>query len=676
MVTDVNQEATTNKTQKSAWWALSRLQLIAVLALIIVASGMRLSIVDRWYPFVDYTDEGVYVAWGMHLRGVSDETALVERWGIVAPAYTPFVVAVEHVFDMFKSYDYILPADYYMALRYTSVVFGVLTALTLMSAVWSVVDWKVGWLVGMIWAISPRIVLYNSLAIPDPMTYWVVALVFLGCILAWQRTSPRWLLVALLSGILIVYLKYWIIFPLLPIVIVGAYLFLQNPRAMRWWALGFVGIAGLSAFVLVVIIDPLNSVPHMGSFTFQELMAQATNPARLRNNLRMTLITFDSGLFWSGVVLAVPAYLLSWRRGWRRVALPIILVTLLYMFAGSFMTAMISNVTGDGRLRNIWPTALGFFWFWGLAVGQILWTTHDWFKARDQEQHQRWVAVAMVAIFAVVMVPPAVTENIENYRSFQREHVVNQLRDWSDDNLPVDGYAMFLGSIRTDLDRVWNRTWGAYIGDRPFVWWTEAHTQISATAPQDYIDRGIYYLTVNEDDLRRVGRSQALLDWMDQLLLIKTFDVDPTTTAGHTTYVYRLIPPEQSADTIFSEQVQLIGYDLNTQTVAAGETLVFRPYWQRVGEIGANYNMFIHLHTADDLAPVAQYDGPLTSIERPTLAWDDPNEVYIGQDAIIALPPDLPTGDYILTVGVYNYETSIRLLDENGESFQVAITVE
>lgn len=661
----------------ATWRVRHRWQIIAAVLLVVVALGVRLSIVDRWFPFVDYTDEGVYVAWGMHLRGVSDESALVDIWGILSPLYVSFSAIVQGVFDAVKTYDYLLPADYYTVLRWLSAGMGALTALCMMIGVGRVAGGVSGWLVGMIWALSPRIVLYNSLAIPDPAVYLATAFTLMACVLAWQMKSPRWVLAGLLGGIALVYLKYWIVFPLMVVVLVGFGLFAQNPRKWRNWMIVYATISAVTAFVLLVVIDPLGTTNDnkLGWFTADELIAFATDPARLQNNLRMSLITFHSGLFWWSLVAGLGAYALSWRRGWRRIPLGIIGVTLAYIVIGSLLTAAISNVSPDGRLRHILPTSIGFFGLWGFAIGQLIWAAQHWLDERGAGQRRPWVGAGVAALVALVVLPVYLPRHLDNYRTFQQEHVVNQLRDWSDDNLPQEGLVMFVGGIRTDLDRVWNRTWGAYTGDKPFVWWTEPPAQIASTEADDYLERGIYYFTINEGDLARIGRPQALLDWMDAQWLIKTFPADAPTIAGHTTYVYRLARPQHDAAITFGEQIRLIGYDATEAAVAAGAAFAFRPYWERVGEINANYNLFIHLHTPDDLTPLAQHDGPLSVPERPTLAWDDPDEVYIGGDAVLTVPPDLPAGDYVLTIGVYDYQTGGRLPTDSGDAFQLPLVV-
>ena len=80
--------------------------------------------------------------------------------------------------------------------------------------------------------------------------------------------------------------------------------------------------------------------------------------------------------------------------------------------------------------------------------------------------------------------------------------------------------------------------------------------------------------------------------------------------------------------------------------------------------------MFAHLYPANEDRIITQHDGPLSVLERPTLTWDDTNELYIGGDAQLVIPADIPPGDYRLIVGVYDYTTGARLpvSDADGKS--------
>ena len=47
--------------------------------------------------------------------------------------------------------------------------------------------------------------------------------------------------------------------------------------------------------------------------------------------------------------------------------------------------------------------------------------------------------------------------------------------------------------------------------------------------------------------------------------------------------------------------------------------------------------------------------------------WDDPDEILLGRNFILAIPANLPTGEYRLVTGLYDPESGIRLTSVDGE---------
>jgi hypothetical protein len=89
--------------------------------------------------------------------------------------------------------------------------------------------------------------------------------------------------------------------------------------------------------------------------------------------------------------------------------------------------------------------------------------------------------------------------------------------------------------------------------------------------------------------------------------------------------------------------------------------LSFRFYWQAQTTPEDNYSLFIHLVSADTHVITAQVDGAPTVPERPTLTWTEPSEMLISPLFNLAIPPNLPSGEYHVSIGLYNYITLQRL---------------
>ena len=115
-------------------------------------------------------------------------------------------------------------------------------------------------------------------------------------------------------------------------------------------------------------------------------------------------------------------------------------------------------------------------------------------------------------------------------------------------------------------------------------------------------------------------------------------------------------------DAQFGEAIHLIGYDLNPETVGPGEPVTLRFYWNATAPPASNYSLFLHLVPAGgDGTPLAQIDGEPAAPDWPTQMWTDPSETMISPSFTVALPADLPPGEYELRVGLYDYRTGDRL---------------
>ncbi len=119
----------------------------------------------------------------------------------------------------------------------------------------------------------------------------------------------------------------------------------------------------------------------------------------------------------------------------------------------------------------------------------------------------------------------------------------------------------------------------------------------------------------------------------------------------------------------FENKAALIGYDLPVSYfLPATSPLSLTLYWQGLGEIRHSYAIFVHL--VDDAGNVvAQQDAiPGERGKQPTTSWA-PGE-YIVDPVGIALPTDLPPGDYSVVVGLYLPPSGPRLLrlDDAGQA--------
>lgn len=115
--------------------------------------------------------------------------------------------------------------------------------------------------------------------------------------------------------------------------------------------------------------------------------------------------------------------------------------------------------------------------------------------------------------------------------------------------------------------------------------------------------------------------------------------------------------PRYPAQIRAGEEILFLGCDI-TEKIFPGEPLKFTLYWKALSPISSDYTAFIHLLDAEGRA-VAGKDNRPAGGTRPTTGWL-PGEV-VADRYEIALPLDMPPGDYRLEIGLYESFTGQRL---------------
>ena len=111
--------------------------------------------------------------------------------------------------------------------------------------------------------------------------------------------------------------------------------------------------------------------------------------------------------------------------------------------------------------------------------------------------------------------------------------------------------------------------------------------------------------------------------------------------------------PQQPSTARFGDGIALLGHDLSV-----GDPPALTLYWQSLASVAEDYDAFVHVvNAAGEI--VAQVDREPVGGLAPTSQWQ-PGDI-IRDPLSIALPPDLPAGEYAVRVGLYVRETGERL---------------
>ncbi len=101
----------------------------------------------------------------------------------------------------------------------------------------------------------------------------------------------------------------------------------------------------------------------------------------------------------------------------------------------------------------------------------------------------------------------------------------------------------------------------------------------------------------------------------------------------------------------FADRAVLLGGNIASETVAAGEKLELTLFWQATAPMDIEYTMFVHILDAHNQV-VAQRDAPPANGARPTTGWV-PGEIITDHYAI-PIPAETAPGEYFIEIGVYD----------------------
>lgn len=670
----IEQPQITETGSRMVGWMLAHKWAVAmIVALLAGALAVRLLTFDRYLPFLDHSDESYMFLLARAWRGYPDEF-ITQRLAGYPPLYLWLFGGVSSLFEQYSGRPWFMPIDYVYIMRQIALAAGVATTALLLFAGWQLAGVLGGLFAGALWSFAPFVVDNNSMAVADPLGYLFCAAAVAFAIRAWQRDSFRWLFGALIASVLCIYTKYWTLYPLLLWGIVVIKLLRAKGRAALL-PLGLQVIFGLAAaggLLLYLGQSGLSQIsPEMSSFT-EGGAGNLLDWWRHLNNLSYFPRPIGTELFAGLMAAGLGAWLVSRRMGWRVVDWRWAIFLAVTAVAAVLPISSFIYISSMKYVRHALPVTILLIVLCGMSFAQIVWTLS---RVAEMRRLPRVLPALAAGLLMLAVFVPYALGNAELVTLYARTPIQVALWRYTDANLPADG--LILVERKSRIADTWNRDWSGYDGGKTFEWWVEEADLIVGSTPESYIERGITYFAMSEADRARYEELGLDIDaFLNQLTLIKT--IEPTGELfDPAVAIYRINPPENSADYVFSEQIRLTGYDLNTTQPTAGSELVFRPYWQATRRPDTNYSMFIHLYPAETDDLKAQADGAPGIAERPTLTWDDPDELLMGTAHTLALPGDLAAGQYRMVVGLYDYSTGIRLTGDDGASyFSIPIEVE
>lgn len=112
---------------------------------------------------------------------------------------------------------------------------------------------------------------------------------------------------------------------------------------------------------------------------------------------------------------------------------------------------------------------------------------------------------------------------------------------------------------------------------------------------------------------------------------------------------------QQSAD--FGGEIALLGFDLSSTHLKPGRTLDVTVYWNARQAMTETYQSFVHVVYPE--GHIWTQSDHLNPAGFPTNLW--PTDRYVRDQHRLALPLDMPEGEYSISVGIYLLRDNTRL---------------
>jgi len=237
------------------------------------------------------------------------------------------------------------------------------------------------------------------------------------------------------------------------------------------------------------------------------------------------------------------------------------------------------------------------------------------------------------------------------------------LRDYSTERYAESAYPETIGYLRrqpkaavTFTDPLLYRQVYSFLVGSQGLYLVEANESLPA-ALSDLMARhqAVYVVYVGSEDDQR--SNSAVEGWLDQNAF--PVGVEWLGNARLTRYSRpESALEERPLEANFAGQIALTGYALDPGPTFPGDVLHVRLSWRSLHPTERDYTVFVHLVDEGD-GVWSQHDGQPTGGARPTSSWQTGEEITDNHG--LALPADLPPGEYHLAVGLYDPSTGDRL---------------
>lgn len=639
------------------WW-------MALLAILICASALRFTGYSFSLPYVDHVDEPAY-----NLAG-----RMIIDFGSAKPigmhGYPPGIVTLNYILLRWFHDPVDPPAVMLGWLRLVSISFSVGTVLITGLLGYRVATPLAGLLAAGLWTFMPVIVEHSRYATADNFVTFFAMLGVFGALSGALYDRDKWVTGSVVAMIFAIAFKYQAIF-ILPLVLAVPLVRLldrrDGARARRILRnnVGNIAILGVFFFWLIVIFPALEATASPDWSAPTERLSLPTFDV-LYENLKTTMTPLWHDVLWP---LGLIGLIILLHPALRRHVSPFGLVAL---FVGAVMWEFGVSLYGYQGFRQFISAGVlmtvmmcAGLAAWGLAFGESIRQRSA--AVRPQQRLSLLGAAALTAVI-ITLSWPNIEASVANARNHTLPDRRNDLATYMDTSVPSGPY------ISDDENhKTFNRDWGGYPGANVFPF---LGTALVTDRPlEEWREEGVEYAIVPYyiyEEMKYTPEGQA---YLNEMLLLKAYPPSRE-YRGPSMVVFRLYPMDHR-DEIDTGPVDLVGYDIDHTEVQPGETITFRLYWETDQAPSAEYAVYNHLVPMDSREMVAQVDGPpLHDLRRTTVLWTDPDETLISRPFTLTVGEGVPPGEYRLITGFYRLDTFERLINRDGDDFQLVTTID
>lgn len=633
-------QATSVLPRSRYWW-------LALTIILILAAWLYYRGYDASLPYIDHSDEP---AFNLAAQTIIDTGSARP---IAFDAYPPGIITlnyllIKHLKPAKSHFSSVLPA---LRLITISAWMSVLILIALIGA--QLAQPATGLIAAAIWTVNPWVVEYVRFALADGyVTFFALLSLFLALV-GMQHGRRSLVSAATYSLMLATVFKTQAVF-LAPLILMIPLINVwrlpsQKPEVSKAFIWNCFRFLMFTAWLL--LLYPTLEADRIPFWVAPSRSLSLPGPLTIWENVAPVLRQFQSLESWLPTMLFAFGLLLDRRRSNRYGIATILIAALSWLFGMSLF--------GKQELRHFFflgavTTLLYAQGLTGLALVLVEIQKRTVFSNLSSRA-QHITGSAIVAIVLAIGIYSRLQVSTRIAHQFTLHDRRNDLATYVDTSLEPGSYV-----TNYDNHKTLNRHWGGYNGINDFSRYPE-NALLTDKPIEEWRELGVEYAIMPHYPLLE----DPDIYYTDETVLLKAYPVD-SNFRGPSMVVLRLYPMQHETNTRLGS-IRLIGYDINATQLDAGDDLILRHYWQAENATTAPNHVFNHLLDSTG-AILTQADGfPLWDRRRDTTTWDDPEEILLGRNFVLRVPPDLIAGKYFLVSGLYEPISGQRLRDGNGK---------